>query len=113
MLDTIKDVPTLWRGRLLIPKEASSGQSRQAVGSAGAPAVVAPAAAPALAANDVLMTRLQAKLDRLCESQKRAKDSGRDIDKYSTQIEVVEKEIDDLENVLLDLARVAAKAESL
>jgi hypothetical protein len=79
-----------------------AGQSRQAV-----------AAAPAV--DDVLMTHLRAKLDRLGRSQKRAFDMGRDavlLNDRQQQIDAVEREIDDLEIKLLDRARAAAAAEN-
>jgi hypothetical protein len=89
----------------------SGGQSHQAVGSAGIPAV-APAAAAAPAANTVLMSRLQAKLGRLNNYRKEAHgvQSLDDVKEYGTQIKTVQKEIEDLENTLLDQARDAANA---
>jgi hypothetical protein len=51
-------------------------------------------------ASDELMKHLLTKLERLDKSWKRAKEMGKpdSVDKYSTQIEAVEQEIEDLEN---------------
>jgi hypothetical protein len=57
-------------------------------------------AGPIIANDELLMERLLTKLDRLDKSWKRAKEMGKpdSVDKYSTQIEAVEQEIEDLEN---------------
>jgi hypothetical protein len=84
----------------------SDGQSRQDVVPAG---IHAAGPTP----NDVLMKCLLAKLERLHQSWKRAQGVGRadSVEKFSKQIEAVEKEIEDLESTLLTQARDAVVAE--
>jgi hypothetical protein len=83
----------------------SDGKSRQAVGPAGISTAV----------NYVLMTHLVAKLGRLNDYRNEALGVQLldDVKEYTTQINKVQKEIEDLENTLLFQARDAANAKSL